>query len=112
MVAQVFTANVGPNNIPEGCRLFRAPVVLDASGSIKRLPEEVEWKHVQAGDLLIVIGFGDRPSGGHVLDQLMFMKVISNPAEDEFEVQYDRFVGYGSGQMIHDRLNELFDQKQ
>lgn len=105
----VYSATVGPMNVPNEFRKFRAPVVLDASGSVKRLPEEVEWHHIQEGDLLIVLCIGDRPSGGFVLDDLEFWKVTAKNAEDEFEVLYTRFVGFSSGQAIHDRLNELFE---
>ncbi len=104
----VYSASVSPSNVPDTFRKFRAPVVLDASGSIKRLPEEVDWCHIQEGDLLIVLCIGDRPSGGFVLDDLEFWKVTAKTAEDEFDVLYTRFVGFSSGQSVHDRLNELF----
>lgn len=111
MSPHVISATVASSNFYSDCgmRFFRAPVVLDASGSIKRLPEEIQWKHIQEGDLLIVLTIGDRPSGGNVLDQLEFWKVLKQTAHEEFDVLINRFVGFSSGQYIHDRLNELFE---
>lgn len=42
--------------------LFRAPVVLDGSGTYKRLPHQIRWEHVQPGDAIIAISIDDGPS--------------------------------------------------
>ncbi len=94
--------------MPDEILKFRAPVILDSSGSHKRLPEQVEWEHIQIGDFIMAIAMTDHASGGKILDYLDFWHVIDKPAVDEFEVRIHRVCGYSSGQYVYDRFVEMF----
>ena len=102
---------VGSGPITVGTTLsFSAPPVLrDGSGSYKRLPHQVQWEHLQVGDLLVAVRIGDGPSGQSVLDILQFWAVLRIEG-DSFEVEINNVVGMsGGGDYVYRKMAELVD---
>ena len=99
---------VGPDNCGSDILLFRAPVILDGSGSYKRLPHQVDWSHLQEGDAVIAITFHDGPSSQKVLDVLQFWNVLRRDGQDTLIVSVNNVVGMaGDGQYVYDRIAAL-----
>lgn len=104
------TCWVGPLNCGNDILLFRAPVVRDGSGTYKRLPHQVEWKHLQKDDVVIAMELGDGPSGQKVLDVLQFWRVLRKEGEDECEVEVNNVVGMsGDGDYVYNQMAALVD---
>ena len=101
---------VGPNNCANGIILFRAPVVLDGSGTYKRLPHQVQWQHLQEGDAVIAIDIGEGPSGQKVLDVMQFWRVLRKEDDESFEVEVNNIVGMaGFGDYVYNQIARLVD---
>ena len=95
-------ANVGPNNAPD-IRLYRAPTVMDGSGTHLRLPHRVQWDDLRAGDIVIALQIGDMNGNSEAVDILEFWRVIS-AGSGEAEVMVNHLVGFTNGEVAYDSL--------
>ena len=101
---------VGPDNCDPNLLLFRAPVILDASGYHKRLPHLIDWAHVQVGDALIALSLDQVGSGTKIIDILQFWQVLRKEGEDAFWVAVNNVVGMaGDGRYVYNRIASLVD---
>ena len=85
--------------------LFRAPVVLESSGSFKSYPHVVEWKHLQRGDLVIAIAVHNE----NTMHNCQLWHVLAADTENcEFEVEVLNICGLGNfGGNIYERMANL-----
>ena len=98
---------VSPDRLPSDIILFRAPVILDGSGSYKRLPHQIQWSNLQEGDAVIAMVLGDGPSGQAILDLLQFWTVLSIN-DDVFEIEVNNIVGMaGDGVYVYNQIAAL-----
>lgn len=99
--------HVSPDRLPEDIILFRAPVILDGSGSYKRLPHQVQWANLQEGDAVIAMVLGDGPSGQAILDLFQFWNVLSID-DDVFEIEVNNIAGMaGDGVYVYNQIAAL-----
>src|SRR5262245_35386919 len=100
--SKLYRAKVGPSNAPD-LLLFRAPTILDASGYHKRLPHQIDWQHVQMGDLLIAIEM-DQRGGALTIHSLRIMDVVDQLDKETFDVWFTDIVITGaSGATVYNR---------
>jgi hypothetical protein len=87
-------------------RLFRAPIVTDASGDHRRLPHEITKAELSVGDLVLAIGIGTIADGVCVIEKLEFWHVVKRlDSEYEFVVRINSLVGMGAyGDTIYDKF--------
>ena len=99
---------VGPDNT-EGTKLFRAPTVLDGSGTHKRLPHRVQWGDLKVGDLVIALLTDTVASGPDVLFVLQFWRVLEvEEGGDSVRVAINNIVGSAAdGEYVYDRIAGL-----
>lgn len=98
---------VGPMNVPDDVMLFRAPVVLDGSGTHKRLPQQVRWEHIQEGDAIFAIAI-DSSFDSPIIDTLQFWHVVRKEDEECFTVMVNNIVGMGAfGNHIYASMAKL-----
>jgi hypothetical protein len=101
---ELVECTVGPMNVGEDVMLFRAPVVLDGSGTHKRLPQQVQWEHIQEGDAIFAIAI-DASFDSPIIDTLQFWRVIRKDDEESFTVQVNNIVGMGAnGQQVYEQM--------
>jgi hypothetical protein len=104
----LYSAVFVDDHVRDGMILFRAPTVLDNSGTHKRLPEEIAFEHIQEGDSLIVMQINERSSGLRTLDSLRFIDVVRKEGSDAFEVLINDIVPPGSsGKIVFDRMADM-----
>lgn len=99
---------VGPHNAEE-TKLFRAPTVLDGSGTHRRLPHRVSWGELTVGDLVIALLSDTVPSGPKVMFILQFWRVIEvEEGGDSVRVVVNNIVGSAAdGEFVYDRIAGL-----
>jgi hypothetical protein len=99
---------VGPHNT-EGTKLFRAPAVLDGSGTHRRLPHQVGWGDLKVGDLVIALLIDTAGSGPEVIFVLQFWRVLEVEEErDSVRVEINNIVGSAAdGEFVYDRIAGL-----
>jgi hypothetical protein len=101
---ELIKCGVGPDNCGSDIILFRAPVVRDGSGTYKRLPHQVDWRHLQEGDAVI----GEGPSGQQVLHVLQFWQVVLKEDDNVFTVEINNIVGMaGYGDYVYNQIAAL-----
>lgn len=109
---KLWDCQVGPDNCGDTIVLFRAPVLRDGSGSYKRLPHEVQWKHLQEGDLVIAMDFHSGPSEQRVLAILQFWQVVEKVDDETFRVLVNNVAGMsGDGDFVYRRMAEMVGAK-
>jgi hypothetical protein len=104
----LFECSVGPDNA-DGVQLFRAPTVLDGSGTHQRLPHSITWEDMRSGDRIVAIRFVDLGNGVRVIDILQFWHVLEKgEGGDTFRVEINNIVGGGGdGEFVYDRIAGL-----
>ena len=96
-------------NVGNDVMLFRAPVVLDGSGSYKRFLHQVQWEHIQEGDALFAISI-DNDIDPPIIDILQFWRVIRKEDDESFTVQVNNIVGMAAnGQQVYERMAALVE---
>ena len=102
----LFECWVSDSNAPD-VHLFRAPTVLNGSGTHERLPHKVNWKDLCTGDKIIAIQIDSVGSGIEVLSILQLWHVLE-VVEGEARVMVNNIVGSGGdGEYVYDRLAGL-----
>lgn len=98
---------VGPHNLPDVV-LYRAPVIRDASGTYKRFPQQVDWPHLQVGDILIAIETQSLKPTVNLLVELQIWHVLEKIDEGTFRVAVNNISGMGAdGDSIYRRMADL-----
>jgi hypothetical protein len=99
---------VGPLNA-EGIKMFRAPKVLDGSGSDQWLPHRVEWRDLKVGDLVIALLTKTLAADTEVMFVLQFWRVLEVADEGEsVHVEINNIVGAAAdGEYVYDRIAGL-----
>lgn len=94
-------------NTASATRLFRAPTVLDGSGTHKRLPHEVGWDDPREGDLVVAVQIEEVGPTATVIAVLQFWHVLE-ARDGEARVLVNNLVGSaGDAESVYDRLAGL-----
>jgi hypothetical protein len=102
----LFECWVSGANAPN-VRLFRAPTVLDGSGTHKRLPHEVTWEDLRRKDVVVALQEEVLSSGKCVIAVLQLWDVLE-ARNGEARVLVNNLVGSAAdGEFVYDRLAGL-----